>query len=130
MPAYGTLTIPPGLLPGDSYNVWNDELLTLGVASERVALAVKDGQSATPYKVALIFSGAPGAIQFDVQESSTDDVASDYSVAPNGSITTVDAGTGTTAIYEGTSNNAKWVRIMPRTFANIGSVTVEASVLR
>ena len=78
----------------------------------------------------LIFASAPGAIQFDVQEADGSDSPADYSVAPNGSINGVDAGTGTTALYEGSANLAKWVRIMPRVFANIATVRVSAYLIR
>lgn len=130
MPAYNNANPPTSVGPGDSLTLWNNETLVLGTASLQAALVRTKSEVGTPYKIKLIFSAAPGAIQFDVQEADGSDIPADYSVATNGSINGVDAGTGTTAIYEGTLNNARWIRIMPRTFANIATVKVTAYILR
>lgn len=93
MPLYGTLTLPPALYPGDSYQLivspsgdaQGAGLNASGVYSERVAISRAPWMTGPPYlRADLVFSGNPGAINFQVMEATTD-ALSDYVAQANGS---------------------------------------------
>jgi len=103
MPLYNTLVNPPALYPGDvSPNLILDVaepgdgpgdvggLNTSGNRSQQVAIARGDNDEGPLYiSVELIFSGNPGAFNFQVQECHGTDILGRYvTLATGGTITT------------------------------------------
>lgn len=72
MPAFGTLSPPPGLYQGDSYKVWNNESVVNGSVSQEVALAMIPGATGQTLSVEIVFSADPGVFELDLLTSDTD----------------------------------------------------------
>jgi hypothetical protein len=89
MPAYGTLTTPSCPYKGDSYLLWNNETPPTGATSERIAVSYAPDGNPAYYSIQIVFAGAPGTFEIDLQESDTDTDA-DYVTTGTGT-TTVDA---------------------------------------
>lgn len=96
-PNYGpNLAGPPCLYPGDSFIVFNAEVVTTGQFSQQLALGANPGAAAPRLRVELTFSAAPGAFEIDILDSDTDiNGNGDYIQVPTaGSITTAPASPG------------------------------------
>jgi hypothetical protein len=84
-PAYGTLLVPSALDPGDSFLVFNSELVTAGEYSERITLrpVIASGQKGV--RVQIDFSADPGAGEFYIMEGDNDAAGvKDYDQVPSG----------------------------------------------
>ncbi len=108
--------------------VWSAETPTPGngttAASQQVQLINGSiGKAGTPFSVDGKFSGAPGALEVDVQVAATD-ADTNYQTCSNCNVTTVDSTNNT--FHLDYSGNAKYVRLLMRTRTN--SVTVTATV--
>lgn len=78
MPGFGALTVPPALYQGDSYLCWNNEAVAVGAASQEVAVAIiANGAVANSLSAEIVFAGAPGTFEVDLQTSDTDN-ANDF----------------------------------------------------
>jgi len=88
MPGYQTTGSITALYQGDSIMFWNGENPAVGSSSLQAALGPAIGTTGQSGSVQIVFAGAPGAFEIDVQTSDTD-VASDY--VSKTQITTVDS---------------------------------------
>lgn len=89
MTAYGTLS-PTGLYPGDSLAIFNAESVTAPVAGKAIAIGRPYNSGGPPVVgMEVLFGGAPGTFQVDLQEADTDVDAAYQSV---GSVIAVNAG--------------------------------------
>lgn len=119
MPAYGTLTIPTALYPGDSSLSFNAEAVTAPKAGERVALGKPYNTGIVYVGVELHFSGAPGAFEVDLQEADTD-TANAYQLV--GSISAVDSNNYARGDFQVTG---LFCRPYVKTLTNAVNVTVK-----
>lgn len=127
MPTYKTLTLPPSIAPGDSYQVSNAETLTPGAvtgATERVALCSSPGLP-SGVRASGFFSATPGTLELDVQASDVD-VDAQYQTLPNGTITSVDS-TNFTWNFEDSACNFRFVRLLVRSRQNSVALTADIS---
>ena len=146
MPAYPgaanstTPTMPPPLSigPGDWAYVFGTgaqfgsgksptlETFAAGIASDRVAIARTPNDSyPSSVSVELIFSGAPGAFEVDLQDSDTDADAYFQSIA-GASLTAVSA--NNTARLEQIPLKGKFARLYIKTLTN--AVNIAARLTR
>lgn len=78
MPQYGNFAIPSGLLPGDSFAVWNNENPPTAVGtsgsgfSERINVGELQTYGPPAVGIEVLFGAAPGNFTIDVQEADTD----------------------------------------------------------
>jgi hypothetical protein len=108
MPAYGTAAIP--LSPGDQGTAFSAESLVTGTASVTFYLGEPKTNGPKTVSVEILFSGAPGTFQLDVQSADTD-TATAYQNVASATVTAVD--TNNRARVELYPFVGKYLRIMP-----------------
>jgi hypothetical protein len=127
VPAYSQGATLYSISPGDQVTLWSAETPAIGSgstsASTQVALVRCHGEGGTPFSVSGYFSAAPGTFEVDVQVSDQD-VDGQYQTVANGNITTVDS-TNQTFHFDGSTINAKFVRLLMRARANAVSITAD-----
>jgi hypothetical protein len=115
--------------PGESVNVLNAESPAAGQSSIAVFLAPKDVDQPGSVSIELLFSGAPGAFEFDVQVADTDTDDAYITVPAVGQITTAQAGTvKSVARLELSPVVARFIRLKCVTPITTGGVTVIAKI--
>lgn len=117
MPAYNQSPQTQGGQAGITSRVWNAETPASGAggasASQGVALPRKTSSGLYPFSVDIVFAGAPGAFEIDVQVADVD-VDARYQTIQGGQINAVDA-VNNTAHLDAPENTAKFVRLLNRT---------------
>lgn len=88
-PAYGVLTNPSALYPGDIGLAFNAEAPVINELSQQFAIPRYQGQSQTSLSVEFVFSAIPGTFQFQVWEADTDTPNDYIEVSAGGAVTTV-----------------------------------------
>jgi len=96
MPNYNT-ALKVQLNPGESFLLFNAETPTPSQQSTAIAFGPSVGQNPPTYSVELIFSGAPGAFNFQIQEANTE-AAANY-ITPSNTAYTISSASGSGTVY-------------------------------
>lgn len=128
MPAYKTQPLPTALYPGDSFDAIKAEKPANNTASERVSLAYYGGDYSHASKLAVqvVFDGAPGAFEIDVQLS--DDDVDAHFVSHANTVSAVNANNVARLEFANTIV-AKFARLFTKT-ANANNVNCTATISR
>jgi hypothetical protein len=126
LPSYNTLTIPPGILPGDIVTLINTADTPYGntpFKSQQVGMGYTQAVSGVRLQFQGVFSGAPSTFEVDFQEASVDN---DAAYQQFGAVTTI---TGTNFSFDAIDAAVgPFFRVVVKTLTN--SVTLTLTVSR